>query len=92
MTDDIVKRLWRIADTFSTDNDLSDITIAANYIVELRAALEKLIAACDAGRRYEKGIGGMTIAAQLARTVIYGVSASAVEDARDALVEENTND
>jgi regulator of replication initiation timing len=58
----------------------------------LRSALEKLIAACGAGRRYEKGIGGMTIEAQRARTVIYGVSGSAVEDARDALEGEKTND
>lgn len=42
MTDDIVKRLWRMADMTSADNDLSDITIAANYIVELRAEIQQL--------------------------------------------------
>ena len=53
----------------------------------LREALERLIAACDAGRPFERGSGGMTIEAQLARTVINGVRASAVEDARAALAE-----
>jgi hypothetical protein len=84
--------------------ELDDLTLVYMYgakngrdsmkdeIERLRAALEKLIAACDAGRRYEKSSGGMTIEAQLARTVIYGVSASAVEDARAALEGEKTND
>jgi uncharacterized coiled-coil DUF342 family protein len=44
MTDDIVKRLWRMADMTSADNDLSDITTAANYIVELRAEIQQLTA------------------------------------------------
>ena len=61
-------------------------------IERLRAALEKLIAACDAGRPFERGSGGMTIDAQLARTVINGVRASAVEDARAALAGEKKND
>lgn len=60
----------------------------AAEIAGLREALERLIAACDAGRRFERGSGGMTIEAQLARTVINGVRASAVEDARDALVKQ----
>jgi hypothetical protein len=61
-------------------------------VAALRSALEKLIAACDAGRPFERGSGGMTIDAQLARTVINGVRASAVEDARAALAGEPTND
>jgi hypothetical protein len=65
---------------------------AADEIERLRAALEKLIAACDAGRPFERGSGGMTIDAQLARTVINGVRASAVEDARAALAGEKKND
>jgi hypothetical protein len=55
-------------------------------IAELEAALTILIGACDAGRRHERGIGGMTIQAQLERTVINGVPAIAVEDARDVLL------
>ena len=52
---------------------------------DMREALEKLIAACDNGRRFERGVGGMTIEAQIRRTVINGVSAWAVEEAREAL-------
>lgn len=51
----------------------------------LQEALRNLIAACDSGRRFERGAGGMTIESQLRRTVINGVAAIAVEDARDAL-------
>lgn len=54
-------------------------------IAELEAALEKLIVACDEGQRFERGAGGMTIDAQIRRTVINGVSAWAVEEARAAL-------
>ncbi len=42
MTEDIVKRLWRMADMTSADNDLSDITTAANYIVELKNEIQQL--------------------------------------------------
>lgn len=69
-----------------------DIVTLGQEVGRLREALERLIAACDAGRHFERGCGGMTIEAQLARTVINGVRASAVEDARAALAEqEKTN-
>ena len=59
----------------------------SDRIEKLEAALRDLIAACDAGRHVERGIGGMTIAAQIDRTVIGGIRARAVEDARAALGE-----
>ena len=90
MTDDIVVLLRGLNPW--DDDIMLEISNAADEIDRLRAALEKLVAACDAGRRYEKGIGGMTIEAQLARTVIYGVSASVVEDARAALEGEASDD
>ena len=52
---------------------------------DMREALEKLILACDSGRRFERGVGGMTIEAQIRRTVINGVPAWAVEEARETL-------
>ena len=65
-----------------------DIVTLGQELGRLREALERLIAACDAGRWYEKSSGGMTIDAQLNRTVINGVRARVVEDARAALAEE----
>lgn len=49
----------------------------------LREALRKLISACDAGQIKETGVGGMTIEAQIKRSTINGVSAWAVEEARE---------
>ena len=92
MTDDIVARLRCYADINDAVYHPWVYAEAADEIERLRAALEKLIAACDAGRPFERGSGGMTIDAQLARTVINGVRASAVEDARAALAGEKKND
>ena len=83
MTDDIVARV-----RFGTGDGLRAhdwMNEAADRIEKLEAALRDLIAACDAGRHVERGIGGMTIAAQIDRTVIGGIRARAVEDARVAL-------
>jgi hypothetical protein len=60
---------------------------AADEIERLREALRSLIAACDAGKLIELGVGGMTLEAQLRRSIINGVSAFAVEEARAALGE-----
>jgi hypothetical protein len=56
----------------------------------IHEALGKLISACDAGQIKENGIGGMTIEAQIKRSTINGVSAWAVEEARQIL--EGTKD
>ncbi len=82
MSDDIIARL-RAGGYHLTEKPLH--LEAADEIERLRAALTNLIAACDAGRPFERSSGGMTLEAQLARTVINGVRATAVEDARNAL-------
>jgi hypothetical protein len=56
----------------------------------LRKVLVGLIAACDQGRPLEKGAGGMTVEAQIKRTVLNGVPAWPVEEARAALNEQET--
>lgn len=85
---DLVKRLCDEADGPNEPKFISGKTLreAAARIESLEAALAGLIAACDAGRPYERGVGGMTIDAQINRTVINGVKARAVEDAREALL------
>ena len=89
---DLVERLrWHSEDQATGKLRLTnpDGPEAADEIERLREALRMLIAACDAGRPFERGSGGMTLEAQLARTVINGVRASAVEDARAALGEKH---
>lgn len=54
-------------------------------VKRLARALGDLIEALDNCPRYEKGAGGMTIDAQISRTRINQVPASAVEAARDVL-------
>lgn len=55
----------------------------------LREALTNLIAACDEGRMVARsgGAGGMTIENQIRGSVINGVPAWPVEEAREALEE-----
>ena len=53
----------------------------------LRTALEKAINACDQGRMVEQGVGGMTIEAQMRRSVYNGVPVWPIEEARDVLCE-----
>jgi len=54
-------------------------------LLECAEALEKVLAACDQGRMVERGAGGMTIDAQIRRSVINGVPAMPIEEARAAL-------
>ena len=57
---------------------------------KLSAALDKLIAACDAGRQIIKpgcGVGGQTVEATIRATMINGVDAWAVEEARQTIMD-----
>jgi len=60
-------------------------SVALPALLECAEALEKVLAACDQGRMVERGAGGMTIAAQIRRSVINGVPAMPIEEARAAL-------
>lgn len=71
--------LAAINTALSTDSPKPDA------LAKAKEALSRLIAACDAGRRFERGVGGMTTEAQLKRTRISDVSAWEVEEAREAL-------
>lgn len=69
-----------------------------NDAERLRKGLQTALEAYDQGRRVERGPGGMTIEAQIRRSVINGVPAWPIEEARDALfpvpdmiAEEHTN-
>lgn len=62
-------------------------TQAADAIESLATALRQLIAVCDAGVHFEAGAGGMSLEAQLARTLINRVPAAEVEKARQKLME-----
>lgn len=76
----IAKR--RIASTAALEAQLSTLS---SSLREAADALRSLIEACDNGRRFETGAGGMTIDAQIMRTIINGVAAFPVEAAREAL-------
>lgn len=52
---------------------------------ELEKALSAVLLACDQGKMVEHGIGGMTIDAQIRRSVYNGVPAWPIEEARTAL-------
>ena len=54
---------------------------------EVEDSLQSVLDACDQGRMVEKGAGGMTIEAQIRRSVYNGVPAWPVEEARAALQE-----
>lgn len=54
---------------------------------KFKEALRTVIDACDQGRRFETGSGGQTIDAQLRRTVINGVRAYPIEEAREILLD-----
>ena len=52
---------------------------------ELLASLASVLQACDEGRMVARGAGGMTIDAQIRRSVINGVPAWPIEEARALL-------
>ena len=52
---------------------------------ELEKALSAVLLACDQGKMVERGIGGMTIDAQIRRSVYNGVPAWPIEEARTVL-------
>jgi DNA repair exonuclease SbcCD ATPase subunit len=51
----------------------------------LRTALQSVLDACDQGRMVERGAGGMTLEAQIRRSVYNNVPAWPIEEARAAL-------
>jgi hypothetical protein len=53
----------------------------------LREALQAVLGACDQGRLVERGAGGMTLEAQMRRSVYNHVPAWPIEEARAALKE-----
>jgi hypothetical protein len=53
----------------------------------LREALQSVLDACDQGRMVERGAGGMTLEAQIRRSVYNNVPAWPIEEARGALRE-----
>jgi FtsZ-binding cell division protein ZapB len=57
-------------------------------VAELETGLHSLLDAADKGRMVERGVGGMTIEAQIKRSVYNGVPAWSFEEAR-ALLERN---
>ena len=52
---------------------------------ELLVGLTSVLQACDGGRMVARGVGGMTIDAQIRRSVINGVPAWPIEEARALL-------
>lgn len=85
---------WKVADTVSKrDADL--ITYLRNHVPDildlidesarLREALENVLSACDQGRMVALGAGGMTIEAQIRRSVYNRVPAWPIKEARAAL-------
>ena len=60
---------------------------ASDEIERLRAALQSVLGACDQGRMVERGAGGMTLEAQIRRSVYNNVPAWPIEEARAALKE-----
>ena len=52
---------------------------------KLAGTLQSVLDACDQGRMVETGAGGMTIEAQIRRSVYNGVPAWPIEEARAAL-------
>jgi hypothetical protein len=53
----------------------------------LQKALQSVLDACDQGRMVERGAGGMTLEAQIRRSVYNNVPAWPIEEARAALKE-----
>ncbi len=82
-------RSWgRSLDNHERSANAAAIVAAINALpalLECAEALERVLAACDQGRVVERGHGGMTIDAQIRRSVINGVPAMPVEEARAAL-------
>lgn len=76
-----------------------DLRTLAAQVAELTRKLERateaftaLFAAIDAGRMVERGAGGMTIEAQMKRSVYNGVPAWPVEEAREKCAFLNSGD
>jgi len=57
----------------------------AAEVEQLKGLLKSVLDACDQGRMVERGAGGMTIEAQIRRSVINGVPAWPIEEARATL-------
>lgn len=67
-----------------TRNRLKTAEAARDALVGALRAVQTLFSVLDRCHHVERGVGGMTIDAQLRRTVINGVPAYAVEEAREA--------
>ena len=61
--------------------------VLRELLEKARERLQSILAACDQGRMVERGAGGMTIEAQIRRSVYNGVPAWPIEEARDTLAE-----
>ena len=72
-----------MTDTNTTDTEIR--TKLEARIRELEGALSALLSVLDQCPQSERGVGGMTIDAQLQRTFIRNVPATAVEAARGVL-------
>lgn len=66
-------------------NHVPDILALVDENARLREALQNVLNACDQGRMVELGAGGMTIEAQIRRSVYNRVPAWPIEEARAAL-------
>ena len=64
---------------------LTERNTAQARVAELEAGLRAVLDAADKGRMIERGVGGMTIEAQIRRSVYNGVPAWPFEEARDLL-------
>jgi hypothetical protein len=87
MSDDI-EDIVAMARAAYRDDRLADGALyckLADEIERLRTALKSVLDACDAGYTVERGAGGMTVEAQMRRSVYVNVPALPIEEARAAL-------
>ena len=77
--------LWRVTWKDDAAEAFDQIQALIDENARLREALENVLSACDQGRMVELGAGGMTIEAQIRRSVYNRVPAWPIEEARAAL-------
>ena len=89
----IVERLRLENDVrLSCGQDFSDLLLDAALRIEtLERALKSVLDACDQGRMVSRGIGDMSIEAQVKGSVYTNVPAWPIEEAREVLYEQNTD-
>lgn len=82
MDDDVIRDYVQ-----ELEDELENLRKENEELKKFKEALRTVIDACDQGRRFETGSGGQTIDAQLRRTVINGVRAYPIEEAREILLD-----